>query len=213
MLHQRSRYARQFRDDPHNIEQLLIMIPIPSTCICIGRIWHNIFSGAFVISRRPPELHPVEGRRGFFVGRLSGLNPNLSEAWRTRGWISMYVARHEPAIEQFHHAMRLNPLDPRIYNTEAGLAFANLFLRRFEIALSWATKSLARHKSYGPALRAAMVCYAMLGRISDAQMMLARMREAGDDLTISRAKRRMPYQRREDIDLWLEAFRLAGVPE
>jgi hypothetical protein len=29
--------------------------------------WHNLFSGAFVISRRSPELHPVEGRRGFFV--------------------------------------------------------------------------------------------------------------------------------------------------
>jgi hypothetical protein len=29
--------------------------------------WHNPSSGAFVISRRSPELHPVEGRRGIFV--------------------------------------------------------------------------------------------------------------------------------------------------
>jgi hypothetical protein len=27
----------------------------------------NLFSGAFVISRRSPGLHPVEGDRGFFV--------------------------------------------------------------------------------------------------------------------------------------------------
>jgi TolB-like protein/class 3 adenylate cyclase len=141
------------------------------------------------------------------------VNPNLSEAWRTRGWMSTYVGRHEPAIEQFNYAMRLNPLDPQIYNTECGLAYANFFLRRFEIGLSWATKSLARQNSYPPALRSAMVCYAMLGRIADAQMMLARMREAGDDLTISRAKVRMPYQQKEDYDLWIEAFRLAGVPE
>jgi hypothetical protein len=32
---------------------------------------HTQFSGAYVISRRSPELHPVEGRRGFFVGGLS----------------------------------------------------------------------------------------------------------------------------------------------
>jgi tetratricopeptide (TPR) repeat protein len=141
------------------------------------------------------------------------VNPNLSEAWRTRGWISMYLGRHEPAIAQFNYAIRLNPLDPQIYIAECGLAFANFFLRRFEIALSWATKSLARQKGYPPALRSAMLCYAMLGRLADAQMMLARMRETGDDLTISRAKVRMPYQHREDFDLWLEAFRLAGLPE
>jgi len=28
---------------------------------------YNLFSGAFVTSRRSPELYPVEGRRGFFV--------------------------------------------------------------------------------------------------------------------------------------------------
>ena len=33
--------------------------------------WYNPFSGASVISRRSPELHPVEARRGFFVDRLS----------------------------------------------------------------------------------------------------------------------------------------------
>jgi hypothetical protein len=27
--------------------------------------WHDIFSGAFVIARRSPELHPAEGGRGF----------------------------------------------------------------------------------------------------------------------------------------------------
>jgi hypothetical protein len=33
--------------------------------------WHTRFGGAFVFSRRSPELHPVEGRRGFFVGHRS----------------------------------------------------------------------------------------------------------------------------------------------
>ena len=53
----------------------------------------------------------------------------------------------------------------------------------------------------------------MLGRIADAQMMQARLREAGIDLTISQLKKRIPYQRQEDIDLFIEALRIAGVPE
>ena len=108
--------------------------------------------------------------------------------------------------------MRLNPLDPRKYVAEFGMAAANFFLRRFEIASSWATKSLARQKNYAPAVRLAMVSYAMLGRIVDAQMMQARMREAGTAMTISQLKKYLPHQRREDVELWIEACRIAGVP-
>jgi class 3 adenylate cyclase len=138
------------------------------------------------------------------------VNPNFSEAWRIRGWVSVFVGRHEPAIEQLHYAMRLNPLD---YTAECGVAAANFFLRRFEIALSWGTKSLARQKNYAPAVRVAMVSYAMLGRIADAQMMQARMREAGTAMTISQLKEFLPFQRHEDVELWIEACRIAGVPE
>ena len=122
----------------------------------------------------------------------------------------MFLGRHEPALEQFQYAMRLNPLD-EIHIMEAGLAAANFFLRRFEIALSWATKSMARQKNYVTALRFALVSYAMLGRIADAQVIEARLREAG--LTLAQIKKYMPYQRQEDAGLYLEAFRIAGMPE
>ena len=147
------------------------------------------------------------------VDQALAVNPNLSLAWGMRGWISAFLGQHEPAVDQFNHAMRLNPLDPGSYSLEAGLAAANFFLRHFESALSWATKSLAHQKSYATAERIAMVSYAMLGRIDDAQLMLARMRETGSDMTISQLKRWIPYRRDEDIDLFIEAYRIAGVPE
>jgi TolB-like protein/class 3 adenylate cyclase len=153
------------------------------------------------------------GTADVIMDRAIAVNPNLSVAWRLRGFINVYLGRHEPALEQFHYAMRLNPLDPEIHKVEYGLALANFFLRRFEIALSWITKSLARQKNFAPAQRFALVSYAMLGRIADAQMMQARLREAGIDLTISQLKKRIPYQRQEDVDLFIEALRIAGVPE
>jgi TolB-like protein/class 3 adenylate cyclase len=142
------------------------------------------------------------------------VNPNHAEALRIRGWVSQCLGQHERAIEQFHHAMRLNPLDPQIYYAEGGLALTNFLLRRFEVALSWATKSLARQKNYVPGQRYVMVCYAMLGRIADAQMMLARLREAGNiSMTISQMRKRVTYWRQEDAELYIEACRLAGMPE
>jgi TolB-like protein len=139
------------------------------------------------------------------------VNPNFSLAWAMRGWVSAFLGRHEAALDQFQHAMRLNPLDPHRYSAEAGLAAANFFLHRFDIALSWATKALARKKTYATGERIAMVSYAMLGRIVDAQMMAARMRDTGSDMTISQMKRWIPYRRHEDADLFVKAYRIAGV--
>ena len=129
------------------------------------------------------------GTADVIADQAIAVNPNLFTAWTIRGWISVFLGQHEPAIEQFHYAMRLNPLNPSFFIVETGLAFANFFLRRFEVALSWATKALARQRNYGTAISIAVVSYAMLGRIADAQMMVARWREIGFVMTISEIRK------------------------
>jgi adenylate cyclase len=147
------------------------------------------------------------------VDQAIAVNPNLSDAWRIRGWISFWLGQHEQALEQFQYAMRLNPLDPRSYAAENGLAMANFCLHRFEIALSWATKSMARQKNYAPPVRCALASYAMLGRIADAQTMYDRLRHAGAELTISQIRMRNPCKLQEDVELFIEGHRRTGVPE
>jgi hypothetical protein len=59
-----------------------------------------------------------------------------------------------------------------------------------------------------------MVSYAMLGRIADAQMMRARRLEAGfPSLTITQIRKRLAHFEQEDIELYLEACRIIGMPE
>ena len=58
-----------------------------------------------------------------------------------------------------------------------------------------------------------LVSYAMLGRTADAHMMLARLREAGFPSTISHYRKWTAQQRQEDIELYAEACRIAGMPE
>jgi len=90
---------------------------------------------------------------------------------------------------------------------------ANFFLHRFEIALSWATKALARQRNFGTAISIAIVSYAMLGRIADAQMMVARWREIGFVMTISEIRKWLGDYRQEDVEFYIEACRIAGVRE
>jgi adenylate cyclase len=168
---------------------------------------------AFALSRAALffGLFGDAGTADAIVDQAIAVNPNLSDAWRVRGWISLWLGQHEQALEQFQYAMRLNPLDPRNYAAENGLAMANFFLHRFEIALSWAIKSMARQKNYAPPARFALASYAMLGRIDDANALLARVRASG--FTISLFKKRNVFKRQEDVDFLTEAYRLAGVPE
>jgi adenylate cyclase len=147
------------------------------------------------------------------IDQAIAVNPNSPDAWRQRGLTSIFLGRHELAIDQYHYAMRLNPLDPHIYLAEQGLLCANFFLRRFDVALSWATKALARHNNFVPAQMYAMMSHAMLGQIADAQRILARRTEAGYIETISEARKRNAYLQHEDGELYIEACRIAGVPE
>ena len=70
---------------------------------------------------------------------------------------------------------------------------------------------MARQKNYAPPVRFALASCAMLGRIDDANALLARVRASG--YTISLVKKRNPFKRQEDVDLLTEAYCRAGVPE
>jgi tetratricopeptide (TPR) repeat protein len=155
------------------------------------------------------EVQPADT----IVDQAIVVNPNLADAWRIRGFVSTYLGRHEAAIDQFQGAMRLSPLDPEIYITEHGLAVANFHLCHFDIALSWATKAMARQKNYAAPIRYAMMSYALMGRVADAQLMRDRLRELGADMTLSQLGKFMAFQQPEDIERYFKGFRLAGVPE
>ncbi len=158
------------------------------------------------------------GTANVIAEQAIAVNPNSSEAWRTRGWMSTYVGQHEPAIEQFNYAMRLNPLDPQIYQVECGLAWANFFLRRFEIGLSWAfdeavavtKKALRQNASYSATHRGLVSALAHLGRDAEAREAAARLLEVDPAFTITAYIARGGQS---NSPLLIEGLRKAGLPE
>jgi adenylate cyclase len=61
------------------------------------------------------------------------LDPNLASAWMWGGWAKMILGAHKIAIDYFHRALRLSPLDLRTFHAQLGwveLTFSLETMRR-----------------------------------------------------------------------------------
>ena len=85
------------------------------------------------------------------IDRALVLNPNLAIAWYLSGWLKIYRGEPEVAIEHLAHAMRLSPLDPTLFNMQAGMGIAHFLAGRFDDASSWAEKASRDQTDYAVA--------------------------------------------------------------
>jgi adenylate cyclase len=146
--------------------------------------------------------------------RALALNPNSADAWGAKGWVLILRNRSEPAIEAFQRAMRLSPLDPMTHYFASGIAFAYLYMKRFEEAVEWADRSFDQEPRYTPVLRVKVVACAQLGHIEEAHHCLKQVLELQPGLTIARLKEYPGMSITPQIlDLFSDGFRKAGLPD
>jgi adenylate cyclase len=148
------------------------------------------------------------------IDQALSINQNLATGWVNRALVSTFFGEHDMAIEQASHVFRLSPIDPESYRSEVTMAFAHLCLARYAEASSWATRALAHQSNFVPAMRVATAAYALAGNIGEAQRILGQMLQLDPGLTQSsyRATRTF-FRRTQDINRFVEGFRLAGLPE
>jgi adenylate cyclase len=147
------------------------------------------------------------------IDQALSLNQNLAQGWANRALVSSIFGEHENAIEQVSHVFRLSPIDPEVYRSEVIMAFAHLCLGRYAEASSWATRALARQSDFVPAMRAATAAYALAGNIAEARKILSQMCRLDPTLTQSSYRDKAFFRRTEDIERFVEGFRLAGLAE
>jgi TolB-like protein/class 3 adenylate cyclase len=160
---------------------------------------------------------------GHVVGDLQGgaalidralvLNPNLATAWLLSGWIRGFLGEPEVAIEHLERAMRLSPLDPLNFLAQGGVAWAHFYAARYNEASSWAEKALRERPNYGSAMRMAAACYALAGRLEEAQKAMARLRQADPERRVSNLKDVISFFGSEDFARYADGLRKAGLPE
>jgi len=148
------------------------------------------------------------------LDRAVELNPNLARAWNLSGLVRIGLGEYDTAIEYLTRAMRFSPLDPAFQMMQWSMATAHFFAGRYEEASAWAERALERQPDLIGALGALAASCAMAGQLDKARKAMARMLEIDPRRHLSGLRDRMgPLRRREDVERFVEACRLAGMPE
>jgi TolB-like protein/Tfp pilus assembly protein PilF len=145
--------------------------------------------------------------------RALTLNPNLAVAWNASGWLKSRLGQHDVALEHLSRAMRLSPLDPLMFNMQAGVAFVHFFAGRYDESSRLADQILQERPNDGPALRIAAAAHALGGRLSQAKKVMQKLRAMYPDLRIPNLNDQTPLYRVEDRASWAKGMRLAGLPD
>jgi tetratricopeptide (TPR) repeat protein len=162
----------------------------------------------FAIARLGGELDTGAS----LIDQALGLNPNLAAGWRSIGWVRVWLGQAHEAIDCFAKAMRLSPVDPRMFIMQAGMASGYFIAGRYEEARSWSDKAIGNQSKYGPALRVGAASQALAGRTERAQKVMALLRAADPTLRISNLRDRAPWNP-AGLARLAEGLRRAGLPE
>jgi adenylate cyclase len=179
---------------------------------------------AIELDKDDPTVLALAGMAlGLFVGeveegaallsRAISLDPNLALARIWNGFVQLFLGDGDAAIEQFQIGLRMSPLDPRIFMAQHGMATAHFLAGRYEDGLLWAKIAVQQNPNYVGAHRTLMACHAMAGRLEEARQAWALARQIDPNQRISTAMNRLHFRRSKDLQLFAEAFRIAGMPE
>lgn len=148
------------------------------------------------------------------IDRALVLNANLAVAWGYSSWAKACLGEPDEAVEHAALAMRLSPLDPRLFAWQFCTALAHFCGGRYDNAVSWARMSLLSQPNYASAMRVIAASHALAGRLGKAQEMVARLRVLNPTLRLSNlADVLPPFRRADDRDRYIEGLRKAGLPE
>jgi adenylate cyclase len=142
--------------------------------------------------------------------RAVALNPNSFTAWNGRGHVYRIAGLPEEAVPSLERAIRVSPVDPRLFLTFSGIAQALIELRRFDEAITAGKKALRQNPSYSLAYRLLASAFAHLGRDNEAREAVARVLETDPAFTISAMIARGGQS---NSKLTIEGLRKAGLPE
>jgi adenylate cyclase len=150
-------------------------------------------------------LHAV--RRGLELNPGSGFVAFISATALLMGGFS------EEALSQAERAIVLSPMDPGAFLFLTITALAHLFSGRPEQALEFAGRSAALYPDWDTTYWALVPAYVQLDRMAEARAALARLVSLSPGLTVSGARQRLPIRNTESLEVVLQSFRKAGLPE
>jgi TolB-like protein len=168
----------------------------------------HMLRGRVQIARRDYTAALTESRRAV------ELNPTLAAAFCGLGDALCYEGRYDEALDHFAHAVELGTHDPQRWAFWSYGAVALLFARRYDEALRWSEQAAAIPNRQYWTTAHRVVALGHLGRSDEADEAVIELREECPHFTVAYARRKLFFLKRSDqIDLYLQGLREAGVPE
>jgi adenylate cyclase len=147
------------------------------------------------------------------IERSLYLNPNSAQGYTGSGWVNTYDARPLVAIDHFHRAMRLSPIDPEKGIALSGIGMSFLMLERFDEALQWGEQALREMPNYGSSHRVVIGALVGLQRLDEARAAARRLLEAFPTYNLTLQRQINPWRDEAFGKRYLEALSVAGIPE
>jgi adenylate cyclase len=167
--------------------------------------WAHLVMGA---------VHGYARRHEDAVGELRKaleLNPNFSLAYAWLGIIMGYAGKVEESIEALDQACRISPRDP--FNAWLPVLRS---IGLFTAARDAEVRDLARvtikaRPELAGAWRILTVTTAFLGELDEARRALAETKRLQPTISLAWAREYAPWVRPQDLERFIEGFRLAGL--
>jgi len=147
------------------------------------------------------------------IDRSLLLNGNSAQGHTGAGWVNAHAGRPLAAIEHFHRAMRLSPVDPEKGIALSGIGMSYLMLERYEEALDWGEKALREMPNYGSSHRVVIGGLVGLGRLEEAKLAAGRLMAAFPTYTLTLQRQINPWRDMAFAQRYLDALRVAGIPD
>jgi TolB-like protein/Tfp pilus assembly protein PilF len=149
------------------------------------------------------------------IERSLQLNPNSAGAWMVSGMVRAYANDIAVGVTHFERSIQLNPLDPLVYITWYGVAFAHFVAERYDESSAWLDRSLRSLPTYLPAMRLKIAICGLQGHMQDGEKWRERLLAIVPDTTISKLRPHYePSIRSPDCRArLLSGLRAVGLPE
>jgi TolB-like protein/DNA-binding winged helix-turn-helix (wHTH) protein/Tfp pilus assembly protein PilF len=186
---------------------------------------------AVALARKAIELDDQDGLLRFMYGRALlarkaygdalaelevaiELNPSLAVSYCGLGDSLAYEGRIREAIPYFQRAIDLSPYDPLRWAFYSYRALAHIFAREFELASEWAQRATRVPNAHYWAFANRVSALGHLGQAGELRMAVNELLQRNPSFTCSFARKRLFYVRDpEQLELYLEGLRRAGMPE
>jgi adenylate cyclase len=166
--------------------------------------WAHLALGYVAFVGRQTEEAVAQFRRAI------ELNPNFAAAHGYLGYPLAFDGQSNEAIASLLLAIRLSPHDRQNPIFMAGVAVAHYLAKRYDKAIEWGRKAVQQAPGIAGIYRILIASLAQAGQISEAHMMLARLRELQPEISLAWAERTVPYTPAQ-MPHFLEGLRKAGL--